>query len=469
MSQRRRNELLRKGKNRGRELGWAIPRVLLRRFGIDLQSQTFVLFTDAAVIFSLRLAAAVIAYVTQILLARWMGAAELGLYISALSWFWILASISMLGQPSASRRFIPQYLAAGNKACVKGFILFARRSSVACGLFLGVASTVVVLVFEGRGWIEDATTWIIAFFAIPIFALIALNTAFARAQLWFLFASLSDTFARPLLVLLGVLMLFLAGTSITAVKVMLVLVTVLITVAIGQTFVLSRRLDRELGPVRPDFQARTWIRIGLPLLLIEGFIAYYADINIIVVQTLLPPEEIAVYNAALRTVGIIAFGLNAVNAIVAPRASRLAGIGDQIALQRLVARATQLMFWPALCATLVTVFLGKKILALFGEAFVAGYDALVILALAQLLIGAAGPGLTLLNITGHQDRCLRIFACALVATVGLNILLVPRYGIAGGATAVLIVTLAWVTWVSLLVVKHLGIQPSIFSFRWIFR
>ena len=75
-----------------------------------------------------------------------------------LSWFWILASISMLGQPAASRRFIPQYLAAGNKACVKGFILFARRSSVACGLFLGVASTVVVLVFEGRGWIEDATT-----------------------------------------------------------------------------------------------------------------------------------------------------------------------------------------------------------------------------------------------------------------------------------------------------------------------
>jgi len=65
-------------------------------------------------------------------------------------------------------------------------------------------------------------------------------------------------------------------------------------------------------------------------------------------------------------------------------------------------------------------------------------------------------------VTGHQDRCLIVFAWALVFTLLLNFVLVPIYGMAGTATTVLLVTAGTNFWLHRLVVEHLGVRPSIF-------
>ena len=96
-------------------------------------------------------------------------------------------------------------------------------------------------------------------------------------------------------------------------------------------------------------------------------------------------------------------------------------------------------------------------------AFVGGYDALVILSLSQLVIAAVGPVDVLLSITGYQDRCLRVFALSLVSAVVLNLMLVPIWGIVGAAIAVFLVVVLWTTWLYYIVVRHLGIRPSVFS------
>ena len=88
---------------------------------------------------------------------------------------------------------------------------------------------------------------------------------------------------------------------------------------------------------------------------------------------------------------------------------------------------------------------------------------MMILAAAQLLRSAAGPVMSLMAVTGHQDSCLIVFASALVAAVILAFLLVPLFGIEGAAITVLIVTLGWSVWLHRLVVSHLGIRPSIFG------
>jgi O-antigen/teichoic acid export membrane protein len=49
--------------------------------------------------------------------------------------------------------------------------------------------------------------------------------------------------------------------------------------------------------------------------------------------------------------------------------------------------------------------------------------------------------------------------------VALNLVLVPHFGINGAAATVLIVVLIWAIWLHGLVVRHLGIQPSVLAFR----
>ena len=176
---------------------------------------------------------------------------------------------------------------------------------------------------------------------------------------------------------------------------------------------------------------------------------------------MLAPVDVAVFNVALRTVGIITFGLLAVGSIVAPRASRLYSLGDNAGLQQLTSYATRLMFWPSLVAIGALVLFGERILALFGSNFVGGYATMLMLASSQLAIGAVGPVWTLLNVTGHQDRCLIVFGVALGAALGLNLILVPLFGIEGAAASYVAVTLLWTVWLRSLVVRVLDIHPTI--------
>ncbi len=97
-----------------------------------------------------------------------------------------------------------------------------------------------------------------------------------------------------------------------------------------------------------------------------------------------------------------------------------------------------------------------------GEDFVMGYTAMIILLFAQLFRAGAGPVTWIMNITGHQDQCLRVFAFALLLAGILISILVPHFGIIGAAIAVLFVILFWSLWLHKLVVDKVGIKPSIF-------
>ena len=117
----------------------------------------------------------------------------------------------------------------------------------------------------------------------------------------------------------------------------------------------------------------------------------------------------------------------------------------------------------------ILVLAGKDILALFGDDFLICYETMLILAAAQLVLAAAGPVDVLLSITGHQDRCIPVFALALLATIALNLFLVPRFGINGAAVTVLLIAPLWTSWLHVLVVRHLKIQPSVLAFKSAFR
>jgi hypothetical protein len=54
-------------------------------------------------------ASAVLALASQVLLARWMGSFQFGIYIYVWTWVLMIGALSDVGLSSAARRFIPEY------------------------------------------------------------------------------------------------------------------------------------------------------------------------------------------------------------------------------------------------------------------------------------------------------------------------------------------------------------------------
>jgi hypothetical protein len=63
----------------------------------------------AGAAFIIRVASAGIIYLSQVLLARWMGRFEFGIYVYVWAWVGFLGMASSLGIATASQRLVPEY------------------------------------------------------------------------------------------------------------------------------------------------------------------------------------------------------------------------------------------------------------------------------------------------------------------------------------------------------------------------
>src|SRR5690606_19710867 len=64
--------------------------------------------------FLIRIANAGLAYVSQILMARWMGAFEYGVYVYVWTWVLLVGTVADLGFAVTAQRFIPRYRQEGD-------------------------------------------------------------------------------------------------------------------------------------------------------------------------------------------------------------------------------------------------------------------------------------------------------------------------------------------------------------------
>ena len=73
-------------------------------------------------VFLVRVASALLALGSQVVLARWMGRFEYGVFIYVWTWVVMIGSLSDMGLSSAARRFIPEYTERGKAAHLRGFL-----------------------------------------------------------------------------------------------------------------------------------------------------------------------------------------------------------------------------------------------------------------------------------------------------------------------------------------------------------
>jgi O-antigen/teichoic acid export membrane protein len=166
-------------------------------------------------------------------------------------------------------------------------------------------------------------------------------------------------------------------------------------------------------------------------------------IDIVLVAVILGPAEAAIYTAATRFLVVGQFANTALNQSAQPRFAELFAVDDRQGAN-VIYRATTawliVLTWPLY---LLAVIYGPEILSIFGQSYQAGHMVMIILGLTMLVAAACGQVDMVLITTGRSSWSLANGLTALVVNVGLDLLLIPRYGITGAAigwAAAIIVT-----------------------------
>jgi O-antigen/teichoic acid export membrane protein len=410
-------------------------RALWGRLRAQLGGADMLMQRLAGTVFILRVASAVLAYGSQVLLARWMGSFEFGIYVYVWTWVLLIGQSLDLGLGTAAQRFIPEYRESGAHDLLRGFLFGSRL------LAFGIATMIALACAGGvrllAPWLDDylVVPLYIACISLPAYGLSNTQDGIARSHDW-VGLSLMPTYVARQLLLTGLMAAaYWDGLPMNAVTAMVVAGISIWLPTIGQLLVLNRRLAVRIAPGPRAHAIKYWLATSAPILLAEGFYLLLTYADILVLQQFRPPDEVAVYYAAAKTLALVSFIYYAISATSAHRFSVYHMAGDRAGLSAFIAQSIRWTFWPSVAATALLLALGQPLLRLFGAQFASGYHLMFILAVGLLARAAIGPIERLLNMLGEQRVCALIYGAAFAINFGACLALIPYFGAAGAATA----------------------------------
>jgi O-antigen/teichoic acid export membrane protein len=174
---------------------------------------------------------------------------------------------------------------------------------------------------------------------------------------------------------------------------------------------------------------------------------------------------VGIFTAAARTATLSTIVRFAFSGIFSPIISSFYARGELEDLGRLYKDVSRWIFTGAFAIFLPILLLSREILAIFGEAFTAGWTALIIVAAAQLYSSSVGPTPRMLAMTGNQNLAMVATAAAALVGVAVSFALVPGLGMLGAALGMAAAITTENTGTMLAVKWRLGFWP--YNWSWL--
>lgn len=414
----------------------------------------------------IRVSGAAAGILLHMLLARAMGTSGYGVFVYVFNWFLFLEAFSTMGFGRTIVRFAPAYRALREKALLRGLVSAGTAIAVASGMLLGCGQASVVAFLGDRLSPELVRTFYASALLLPVATLVNMVQDTLRAFNRIALALFPRMLLHQVLLALGVSILLIThAPPPTPSTVMAICVASMSLVLALQWRIRNRVIRADVAVESSARNVSEWLYVALPMLLTTVFQVTDKKAGILLVGALLQTTDAGLYAVANRLVQVLALGTNAVALCLAPLISQFFAEGKTQALQRTVTLASRGMVLFTLPAGAILVIAGRPLLHLFGNQFVGGYAALVLLVVAQCLRAVTGPLGELLLMTGHHKAVTVMMAATTALNIGLCVALIPAMGIAGAATATLLSQAVLRVTLLVLVHRKLRLNPTIFCFR----
>jgi O-antigen/teichoic acid export membrane protein len=416
---------------------------------------------QAITAFLVRTTSAGLLYVSQVALARWMGAHEYGVYVFVWTWVLMLGGLSNLGLSTAVLRLIPQHRERNELAALRGLLFGGRLLVLAVACSIALAGLAWVWRLGDRLEAAYAVATCLGLICIPILTLTDIQDGVARARGLMVLGLVPPYVLRPLLLIVGLGAAHLYGLDVNARIAIATAILASLGAAIVQTLLLRGRLRRELPPGPRRYPFALWLKTALPFWLIVACDLTLQNADVLVISSYLGPAEVGMYFAAAKTMSLVLFIHYAVASAMANRIAALEARGERENLRAAVADAANWIFWPSLAAAAALLLLGKSMLWLFDPQFQQAYPVMLILAVGLLTRAALGPADVVLNMLGHGAASALLLVASALLSLALSTVLVPTFGLVGAATATSLALIAAAAGNCVLARRRLNLKTAI--------
>ena len=381
-----------------------------------------------------------------VLITRTLDKGEAGVFFQATALFTIVLTISTLGADTGLVRFLPRSIAQRRPDDVRATLKVSLGPPLAFSILLAV---LLALTSGPLGKLATGDSDSLA--SVFSDAILVLSVVLPVATVYLLGLAASRGFGAimPLVVIEKIgrgstqvvvcAIALMATTSVlwltlawAAPYVAALVVLVLWTLDRTRKVVANLTARGEAEPSEGRLTSEFW-KFSAPRAVSRAFSVALQRVDIILVGALRGPADAALYTAATRFPILGLMFVQAIQQVMAPRISEFLALGAKDRARTMYQTTTAwliLVSWPIY---LVAVVFAPLLLDVFGDGYDEAATAVVILCLAMLVATACGPVDSVLLMGGRSGLSLMNTGLALVVTVGLDLFLIPRYGVTGAA------------------------------------
>lgn len=402
-------------------------------------------------------------YFFKVYLARVLGAEALGIYALGMTVAGLAGVVAAAGLPQSASRFVAVYSAAGDSHKLGRFLWSAVTVLLAANLLVGV----LLLLLKSRIAQGVYHTPVLASY-MHFFVLIMVTgalTGFLGQAL----AGYKDVTRRTVitsfigqsLTMACTIVLLTLGFGFKGYLIAQIVSALIVLVLLGRaTWKLSPEPARTLSLGLPILE-REIVSFSAALFAVQGLEFLLGQTDKVLLGIYLNAREVGIYSIAAALVRFVPLALQSVNQIFSPMIAELHARGEHTMLAQLFRALVKWTLGLTLPLAAVMILFARPIMGIFGPDFAPGWPVLVVGTFGQLVNCGVGSVGYLLLMSGHQQKLLRIQTVMAVILVAANLMLIPRWGLLGAASAGATVNIASNLWYLAEVHKSLGIRPSL--------
>lgn len=367
-----------------------------------------------------------------VILSRFLGPSEFGVFTSIQSWILLSVGALQAGLPMLLVREIAAYMKKGQIDLVRGMI----SASI---IYFSIALLIAVPVFLVLWYLQivNASNGTIIFIGSATALLIAF-TRVVEARTRGLGAVLKGQttelaiFPLAQIATLVIVYNFIPEGNFTS---FIAILCFAFAALVGFSF--SVFLRAKVDTTQAYGKTYLWKAWAYSFLSVGGvgfFTVLSGHQSILLLGHLSDTVNVAHYRVALQISALIPIGLTVINLQLAPLLSEAAAVDDKPQLQELATKSSRFSLLLALPLAIPAIFFGSSILELFfGASYTEAATPLAILTFGQL-VNAISGSVALMVISLRMDRFVLYFQIAAqITSFIIGLLLISKYGAIGAA------------------------------------
>jgi len=380
----------------------------------------------------------VLRFATALLLARILGADQLGLYSLALSALNIAMGIALFGLDAAIIRYIAVMVGRKDEEGIWGALQIGIGISLIFSALLGTTLYALSFVIAEKVFHEPRLALLLQLASVFV-PLMVVNDQLGNALKGFKKFGESVTAQyvyQPItrLAMIG-LLAFIglnAKYAVAAYGLATVTASIAMFYSLNKRFPLKRSIKVKMNEIKEMFV------YAFPVWLSGLLVQFQGNIQTLFLGTLSTITGVGIFSVVNQITLVSGEFSSSINTTSKPVIAELHDRNDISQMERIYQLTNKWVIMVQIPIFLFMLIFPKPILSIFGNEYADGAAALIILAVANFIKVSTGMGGIIIDMAGYTKLKLINSFVRLALYIILDYLLIPRWGLIGASVAVLV-------------------------------